>query len=126
MESKKYEISISTVPSYLPAESDPENDRYAFSYTIIIRNVGQNTAQLISRHWIITDGADRIQEVKGLGVVGRQPLLEPGEVFEYTSACVLPTPIGNMRGTYRMVTEEGTPFDLPIPEFMLAMPRMLH
>jgi ApaG protein len=91
-----------------------------------ITNNGQYAAQLISRHWIITDGRQQTQEVRGLGVVGQQPLLAPGETFEYTSGCPLPTPVGTMRGTYHCVGENGVPFEVPIAEFVLAMPRTLH
>lgn len=125
-ESKKYDIDVVPTPQHLPEQSDEEAGRYAFAYTIRIRNVGTVAAQLISRHWIITDGDGQVQEVKGLGVVGHQPLLQPGESFEYTSGCALETPVGTMRGTYRMVAEDGTQFDAVIPEFTLAVPRMLH
>ena len=123
---KKYEISVSTRPQYLEDQSDPASGRYVFAYTITIRNTGSIPTQLISRHWIITDAQDQVQEVKGLGVVGHQPLLKPGESFEYTSGCALPTPIGTMRGSYQMVAEDGTQFEAPIAEFTLAMPRVLH
>ena len=94
--------------------------------TVRITNTGAHPAQLISRHWIITDGAQRTEEVRGLGVVGQQPLLPPGESFEYTSGCPLPTPVGTMKGTYHCVGENGVPFEVDIPEFVLAMPRTLH
>ncbi len=97
-----------------------------FSYTITIRNDSSIGAQLISRHWIIKDATDEIQEVRGLGVVGAQPLLQPGESFQYTSGCVLTTPVGSMKGSYQMVAEDGTQFDAPIAEFALSMPRTLH
>ena len=114
------------MPQFIPAQSDPENDRYIFAYTITIRNIGEVPAQLVSRHWIITDGDSRIQEVRGLGVVGEQPLLRPGEKFEYTSGCQLDTPVGTMRGTYQLVAEDGTAFEAEIPEFTLSIPRVLH
>jgi ApaG protein len=125
-ESKKYEIAVSAVPQYIPDQSDPENERYVFAYTITIENVGSVPAQLISRHWIITDASDEVQEVRGLGVVGQQPLLKPGEKFEYTSGCQLDTPVGTMRGTYQMTAEDGTQFEAVIAEFTLAIPRVLH
>ena len=93
---------------------------------MIIKNIGEIGAQLVSRHWIITDGNNEIQEVRGLGVVGKQPLLQPGESFEYTSGSVLTTPIGTMKGSYQMVAEDGTHFSAEIPEFVLASPRALH
>jgi ApaG protein len=125
-ESKKYEIAVTAVPQYIPEQSDPDNERYVFAYTISIENVGSVTAQLISRHWIITDASDEVQEVRGLGVVGQQPLLKPGEKFEYTSGCQLDTPVGKMRGSYQLTAEDGTQFEAVIPEFTLAIPRVLH
>lgn len=125
-ESKKYEMAVSASPQYVGAQSDPEQNRYVFAYTISIENVGTVTAQLISRHWIICDAAGEVQEVRGLGVVGVQPLLRPGEKFEYTSGCQLTTPVGTMRGSYQMVAEDGTGFEAEIAEFTLAAPRVLH
>ena len=125
-ESKKYEIAVSAVPQYIPDQSDPEKERYVFAYTITIENVGSVPAQLISRHWIITDASDEVQEVRGLGVVGQQPLLKPGEKFEYTSGCQLDTPVGTMRGSFQMTADDGTQFEATIPEFTLAIPRVLH
>ena len=122
----KYQIEIQPMPQFIPEQSDPENDRYIFAYTITIRNIGEVPAQLVSRHWIITDGNNEIQEVRGLGVVGEQPLLQPGESFQYTSGSSLTTPIGTMKGTYQMVAEDGTHFEAEIPEFVLATPRALH
>ena len=124
----KYQIEIHPMPQYIPEQSDPENDRYIFAYTITIKNVGSVAAQLVSRHWIITDGNNEVQEVRGLGVVGKQPLLQPGESFQYTSGSSLTTPtaIGTMKGTYQMVAEDGTHFEAVIPEFVLASPRALH
>jgi len=123
---KKYEASVSTQTQYLADQSDDAANRYVFAYTINIRNTGSVTAQLISRHWIITDARNQVQEVRGLGVVGAQPLLKPGESFEYTSGTAIATPVGTMRGNYRMVAEDGTQFDAPIPEFTLSVPRVLH
>ena len=97
-----------------------------FAYTITVTNTGEVTAQLVSRHWIITDAEHRVQEVKGQGVVGKQPVLRPGESFEYTSGTSLPTAVGTMRGSYHMVAEDGLAFDVPIPSFTLSIPRTLH
>ncbi len=123
---KPYDMSVTVVPRYLPDQSDPERRQFVFAYTVRITNTGAHPAQLISRHWVITDGDERTEEVRGLGVVGKQPLLPPGESFEYTSGCPLPTPVGTMRGTYHCVGENGVPFEVDIPEFVLAMPRTLH
>ena len=123
---KHFEIAVSTATQYLAEQSDEPADKYVFSYTITIRNSGNATAQLISRHWIITDARGQVQEVRGLGVVGAQPTLKPGESFEYTSGTSIATPVGTMRGTYQMVGEDGSRFDAPIPEFTLSVPRVLH
>ena len=125
-EGKKYQISVSVNTSYLAEQSDPSADRYVFAYTVTIANSGTVAAQLISRHWIITDAENVTQEVKGLGVVGEQPLLRPGESFEYTSGTAMATPVGTMRGTYQMVAEDGNKFEAEIPQFTLSMPRVLH
>lgn len=125
-DSKKYEIQVTTEVEYIPEQSSEEQDRYVFAYTITISNTGSIPAQLISRHWIITDAANSVQEVRGLGVVGEQPLLKPGESFEYTSGSAIATPVGTMKGTYQMVAEDGTKFDAEISEFTLSMPRILH
>jgi len=123
---KKYDVQVSTETQYIAEQSDEAKDRFVFSYTVTIRNSGTVAAQLISRHWIITDSNNQIQEVRGLGVVGVQPLLHPGEQFDYTSGTALATPVGTMRGSYQMVAEDGTQFDAPIPEFTLSVPRVLH
>ena len=125
-ESKKYQIAVTAVPQFIADQSDPDSERYVFAYTITIENVGTVPAQLISRHWIITDGDSRIQEVRGLGVVGEQPLLRPGDKYEYTSGCQLETPVGTMRGTFQMTAEDGTQFEAIITEFTLSIPRVLH
>jgi ApaG protein len=125
-EAKKYEVDIEVVTQYLPEQSDPDEDRYFFAYTITVTNVGSIPVQLISRHWIITDAEGKVEEVRGLGVVGNQPLLKPGEAFEYTSGCPLATPVGTMKGSYQMVAEDGARFEAEIAEFVLAMPRTLH
>ena len=125
-EGKKYHISVNVNTAYLAEQSDPSSDRYVFAYTISIANTGTVSAQLISRHWIITDAENVTQEVKGLGVVGEQPLLRPGESFEYTSGTAMATPVGTMRGSYQMVAEDGNKFDAEVPVFTLSMPRVLH
>jgi ApaG protein len=121
-----YEFSVSVMPQYLDAHSNPAEERFVFAYTVTIRNTGQRTAQLLSRHWIITDANNQVEEVRGDGVVGEQPVLRPGESFEYTSGCPLPTPVGSMRGTYQCVGDDGTAFEAVIPEFVLSMPKTLH
>ena len=123
---KRYEITIGTTTQYLADQSDETADKYVFAYTITIRNSGNSGAQLISRHWVITDARGQVQEVRGLGVVGAQPLLRPGESFEYTSGTSIATSVGTMRGSYQMVGEDGTRFEAPIPEFTLSVPRVLH
>lgn len=125
-EVRKYHITVSARTTYVPDQSDDGANRYVFSYTITIENTGQVAAQLISRHWVITDAHDKVQEVRGLGVVGEQPLLKPGQNFEYTSGTAIATPVGAMKGTYQMVAEDGTQFEAEIPEFILAVPRVLH
>ena len=123
---KHYDIAVSAATQYLADQSDEIAGRFVFAYTITIRNPGNVTAQLISRHWVITDAQGLVQEVRGLGVVGVQPLLQPGESYEYTSGTSISTPVGTMRGTYQMVAEDGTRFEAPIPEFTLSVPRVLH
>ncbi len=123
---KHYECTVSVVAEFIPDQSDIERNRYAFAYHVKITNTGNVPAQLISRHWIIQEADGELQEVKGLGVIGEQPFLNPNEHFEYTSGTVLNAPIGEMRGTYQMVAEDGKPFDVIIPAFILAMPRVLH
>ena len=124
--SDKYRIEIEAQPQYLPDQSDEQAARFVFAYTITIRNTGSVGARLISRHWLITDSNNEIQEVRGLGVIGEQPSLAPGESFEYTSGAAIPTPVGTMRGSYQMLAADGTRFDTPIPEFTLSVPRVLH
>jgi ApaG protein len=126
MEPKRYEITVQVRTTYVPEQSDESAGRYVFAYTITIRNTGDVTAQLMSRHWIITDSDNHVQEVRGMGVVGEQPTLKPDESFEYTSGTAIATPVGTMRGTYQMVADDGTAFDAPIPEFTLSIPRVLH
>ncbi len=121
-----YRIEVLPEPQFLPEQSSQDDNRFVFAYTITIRNTGQQPAQLISRHWIITDGDNKIQEVRGLGVIGEQPMIKPGESYQYTSGCALTTPVGTMKGTYQMVGEDGSRFEAEIPEFVLAIPRVLH
>ena len=123
---KKYDITVTTRTTYVPGQSDTERGRYVFAYTITLKNTGTVTAQLISRHWIITDANNHVQEVRGLGVVGEQPKLAPEQSFEYTSGTAIATPVGTMRGTYQMVGDDGSEFEAPIPEFTLSIPRILH
>ena len=123
---KKYDVAVSSQTQYVPEQSDEERSRFVFAYTITIRNNGSIPAQLVSRHWIITDGRNQVQEVRGLGVVGAQPLIKPGERFEYTSGTAIATSVGTMKGSYQMVAEDGTHFDAQIPEFTLSVPRVLH
>ncbi|KNZ32059.1 MAG: hypothetical protein AD742_13070 [Methylibium sp. NZG] len=111
---------------HLPEQSDPQNGQHAFAYTVTIRNSGDVTGQLIARHWVITDTNGQVQEVRGLAVVGHQPLLKPGESFEYTSWTRLETPQGTMRGTFYCMTEDAEPFDAAVPEFGLTLPSSLH
>lgn len=125
-EGKRYEIAVKVHTIYLPEQSDEALDRYVFAYTIVLSNTGTVTAQLISRHWVIADGTGGVQEVRGLGVVGEQPLLKPGDSYEYTSGTAISTPVGSMKGSYQMVAEDGLRFDAPIPEFILSVPRILH
>ena len=126
MDSKKYDIKVSARTTFIPDQSDADNGRYVFAYTITITNTGDVPAQLVSRHWIITDADNQVQEVRGDGVVGEQPYLRPHESFEYTSGTAIATPVGTMRGSYQMVAEDGVKFDAPIPQFTLSMPRVLH
>jgi ApaG protein len=126
MTDKKHDISVTSRTAFIPDQSDLESGRYVFAYTITITNTGSVPAQLVSRHWIITDSNNQVQEVRGLGVVGEQPTLRPNESFQYTSGTAIATPVGTMRGSYQMVAQDGVQFDAPIPEFTLSMPRVLH
>lgn len=119
-------IDINVNTSYVPEQSVPELNRFVFSYTIRIRNQGAVAAKLLTRHWIITDANGKTEEVFGEGVVGKQPFLNPGEEFKYTSGAVLATPVGTMHGSYNMVANDGKQFVAPIPMFTLAMPKVLH
>jgi len=121
-----HRISVEAKVSYIEQQSDPANHRYVFAYTMTITNTGTVAARLISRHWIITDSNDQVQEVKGEGVIGEQPLLQPKQSFQYTSGTAIATPVGTMRGSYQMLGEDGVQFDAAIPGFTLAVPRTLH
>ena len=123
---EKYAINITARVDYLTEQSDEADNRYVFSYTITITNGGDATVKLVSRHWIVTDANHDVQEVRGQGVVGEQPVLKPRQSFEYTSGTVLATQVGTMSGSYQMVAEDGTHFDAPIPQFVLSVPRILH
>ena len=122
----RYAIKVVAESFFLPEQSSEEENRYVFAYQITIINQGEVAAQLISRHWIITDMENKVEEVRGNGVVGEQPVLAPGQSFEYMSGATLETPVGTMRGSYRMRTVDGQEFDAVIPEFVLSIPRVLH
>ena len=126
MDTDKYAINVTAKTAFLPEQSDVDAGRYVFAYTITITNKGRIAARLVSRHWVITDSDNQVQEVRGAGVVGEQPYLRPNESFEYTSGTAIATPVGTMRGSYQMVAEDGTEFDASIPQFTLSMPRVLH
>jgi len=123
---KPFELSVVVEPHFVPEQSDPGKQQFVFAYKVRITNTGERPVQVISRCWIIADGEQGEHEVRGLGVVGQQPLLASGETFEYTSGCPLKNPVGTMRGSYHCVGENGVPFEVDIPEFVLAMPRTLH
>ena len=127
----RYQIACTVQPQFLPDQSAPQEGIYSFAYTVTVTNTGEAAAQLIARHWIICDASGLREEVQGLGVVGQQPLLRPGESFEYTSGCRLRTPSGTMHGSYFFVAEDGTRFDVAIPLFVLeatatGAPRVVH
>jgi len=122
----KYQVHVTARVSYLADQSDEAGGRFVFAYTIQLNNASQVAVQLISRHWVITDANHHVQEVRGKGVVGEQPNLKPGQSFEYSSGTVLATQVGTMSGSYRMLAEDGTEFDAPIPQFVLSVPRVLH
>ncbi|MFC4158424.1 Co2+/Mg2+ efflux protein ApaG [Chitinimonas lacunae] len=125
-ESKKYDISVTVHSHYIPEQSDEQAARYVFAYEVTIINTGTVTAQLLSRHWIITDADNQVQEVRGMGVVGEQPTLRPGQAFQYVSGTSLTSPVGTMEGSYQFMAEDGQAFEAPIPSFVLAIPRVLH
>jgi ApaG protein len=121
-----YQMTVTVRTQYLEDQSDPDRLHYVFAYAVTIKNSGSVASQVISRHWVITDANNHVQEVRGLGVVGHQPLLQPGEQFEYTSGTTMATPQGTMHGEYFCVAEDGEQFESPIPEFVLSLPRTLH
>ncbi len=126
MSVKRYDIRVSARTGYLSDQSEPVRNRYVFAYTITIENTGVVAAQLVARHWIITDALGQVQEVKGEGVIGEQPVIAPGAHYEYTSGAVLETPVGTMQGSYQMVADDGVGFEASIPLFRLAVPNVLH
>lgn len=122
----KYKIDVDVKTTFIETQSDPGIDRYVFAYTVTIHNVGTVSARLLTRHWIITDANEKVQEVQGEGVVGEQPHLPPGGTFRYTSGTVIETPVGTMGGSYRMRADDGTEFEAEIPVFTLSTPQTLH
>lgn len=123
---KLHDIAVTVATRFLDEQSKPQDNRYVFAYTITIRNRGSVGARLISRHWVITDSNGEVQEVRGDGVVGEQPWMNPGQGYDYTSGAVIETAVGTMRGSYRMLADDGTQFDADIPSFVLSIPRTLH
>jgi len=121
-----YRIQVAVQVRYLADQSDDADNRYVFAYTITLSNEGEHAVQLLSRHWVITDANNHVQEVKGKGVVGEQPVIKPGQSFEYTSGTVLATQVGTMTGSYQMQVVDGGEFSVPIPQFVLSVPRVLH
>ncbi|WP_425914076.1 Co2+/Mg2+ efflux protein ApaG [Pseudomonas sp. GWSMS-1] len=126
MSDSRYNIDVSVVTRYLPEQSQPEQSRFAFAYTVTVSNTGEIPAKLLSRHWVITDGDGRVQEVRGAGVVGQQPLIESGASHTYSSGTVMTTRVGIMQGSYQMLAEDGKRFDATIAPFRLAVPGSLH
>ena len=125
-ESTPYRVQVTAVAEYVAEQSRPQDDHFVFAYHITVLNIGSVRAQLLARHWVITDGNGKMQEVHGQGVVGEQPVLSPGQAFRYTSGCVLATPVGTMQGSYCMRADDGHEFEAEIPAFMLAVPKALH
>lgn len=121
-----YKIRVDVETSYLPEQSDPQERKFVFAYTITLRNEGRVPAKLLTRHWIITDANGKVQEVRGDGVVGEQPHLQPGQGFRYSSGAMIETPVGAMQGSYQMVADDGARFEAPIAPFRLAMPGILQ
>lgn len=124
--STTYNTTVSVETQYIPEQSDPDNEKYVFAYTITIKNEGTVPAKLLTRHWIITNADGKTQEVRGEGVVGEQPYLQPGEGFKYTSGTMLETPVGTMHGSYHMLADDGQEFDCTIKPFTLSVPHTLH
>ncbi len=122
----QYQITVEAVSQFVPDQSKPDDNHFVFAYTITVRNEGAVAAQLLSRHWVIKDANGKVREVTGEGVVGEQPHVQPGEGFQYTSGAVLETSVGTMRGSYRMLADDGREFEAEIPEFTLSIPRTLH
>jgi len=120
------QIDITVETRYIEEQSEPDSDRYVFAYTITISNPGKTGAKLLNRHWLITDADNRVEEVRGEGVVGEQPHLDPGERYQYTSGAIIKTPVGTMQGEYEFVSDDGTSFLAPIDRFILSVPRVLH
>jgi len=125
-EKSSYTIDVQVETRFVPDQSKPGDNRYVFAYTVTLRNAGDVPAQLLTRHWIITDANGKTEEVRGDGVVGEQPWMRPGDDFQYTSGAVLETAVGTMVGSYQMLADDGTRFDAPIPPFTLSIPRTLH
>ncbi|TCW30791.1 Co2+/Mg2+ efflux protein ApaG [Gulbenkiania mobilis] len=123
---KNYTIRVEADPYYMEDKSEPDEQRYVFGYKVVIVNEGDAPARLVSRHWFITDAHNRVEEVRGMGVVGEHPRLAPGERYEYNSWTQISTPFGSMRGSYQMLADDGTRFEADIPEFQLIAPRILH
>jgi len=121
-----YNVLVSVESIYVESQSVPEQKRFVFAYTITIRNTGRVPAKLLTRHWVITDSNGKVQEVRGEGVVGEQPHLQPGQAFQYTSGTLLETAVGSMRGSYQMIADDGVEFDAEVPTFTLSVPRVLH
>jgi ApaG protein len=121
-----YRIQVAVQVRYLADQSDEADNRHVFAYTITLSNEGEHAVQLLSRHWVITDANNHVQEVKGKGVVGEQPIIKPGQSFEYSSGTVLATQVGTMTGSYQMQVVDGGEFSVPIPQFVLSVPRVLH
>ncbi|MGE6794178.1 ApaG protein [Pseudomonas guineae] len=126
MSDSRYNIDVSVVTRYLPEQSQPEQNRFAFAYTVTVSNTGELPATLLSRHWVITDGDGRVQQVRGAGVVGQQPLIDAGASHTYSSGTVMTTRVGIMQGSYQMLAEDGKRFDALIAPFRLAVPGSLH
>lgn len=126
MSDSQNQIDVSVTSRYLPEQSQAEHNRFAFAYTVTLHNRGQQAAKLLSRHWLITDGDGRVQEVRGPGVVGQQPRLEPGAQYSYSSGTLMTTRVGFMQGSYQMQTDDGATFDAPIAPFRLVVPGALH
>ena len=125
-DTSRYRIQVAVQVRYLADQSDDADNRHVFAYTITLTNEGEHAVQLLSRHWVITDSNSHVQEVKGKGVVGEQPVIQPGQNFEYTSGTVLATQVGTMSGSYLMQVVDGGEFSVAIPQFVLSVPRVLH